>query len=624
MVSQVKKITSTVAAICSALAFSFANAGTKYETEAAMPFGAFVPATDPFSRNQVLLNYWHYMYVPGTFEEDSFGKRNYVPIKDFPISQEFTGDVSACNAGNTNPAWQQAAIRQVNYGRTLAGLSNVRLSQADDQRKAQLSALIVGANVNASGLSALSHAPSSTAACYTADGAQGSSHSNLSYVGYGGLITPRNMDGYFDDDGDNNASVGHRRWFLYPAQSSMAFGNVNYHNTEFNQTFGASAVWIGNNPIMGKPAPAVYTNPEIVTWPPKGYVPYLIMPQSNRWSISCHGCDFKNSTVEFSKDGILQASAMYEPIINGAGDNTLVFKPNGYILLNPDGSVRELGEDETYEVTVHNVKTAVGTIKDYSYRVIVFNPQRTNGFIVPRYNATDMWWAGEIENGWGMAVTQGISGQLFVAWFTYDEEGKPLWATVSGGTWIDETTFNGTVYTVTGTPFSELPFDATKTKVTPAGSMTLHYTSPKTAIVEYTLNGVSRIKQMSRLNFGPAQISDGQNYSGMWWNKNESGWGFTINQQYQTIFGTAFVYDANGKPTWFVLPGCQWDTPQKICTGSIYTTTGSPLSAVYSASQFVVTPAGTAAIDFIDDYNATLSYTLNGVTISKSITRMAF
>ncbi|HEY3585288.1 MAG TPA: hypothetical protein VGL90_13045, partial [Casimicrobiaceae bacterium] len=44
----------------------------------------------------------------------------------------------------------------------------------------------------------------------------------------------------------------------------------------------------------------------------------------------------------------------------------------------------------------------------------------------------------------------------------------------------------------------------------------------------------------------------GDNNSDLWWVPSESGWGVQFVQQGALIFATMFVYDANGKPTWYV------------------------------------------------------------------------
>jgi hypothetical protein len=41
------------------------------------------------------------------------------------------------------------------------------------------------------------------------------------------------------------------------------------------------------------------------------------------------------------------------------------------------------------------------------------------------------------------------------------------------------------------------------------------------------------------------------NYSDLWWNPDESGWGVNITQQADVLFATLFVYGPQGQPTWY-------------------------------------------------------------------------
>ncbi len=43
------------------------------------------------------------------------------------------------------------------------------------------------------------------------------------------------------------------------------------------------------------------------------------------------------------------------------------------------------------------------------------------------------------------------------------------------------------------------------------------------------------------------------NYTALWWNPAESGWGVNFNHQGNTLFGTLFTYDASGAPLWLVM-----------------------------------------------------------------------
>jgi hypothetical protein len=54
----------------------------------------------------------------------------------------------------------------------------------------------------------------------------------------------------------------------------------------------------------------------------------------------------------------------------------------------------------------------------------------------------------------------------------------------------------------------------------------------------------------SALASGAARAAS--DYTDIWWNPAESGWGANLVQNGDTIFATWFIYDANGAPTWYV------------------------------------------------------------------------
>ena len=112
------------------------------------------------------------------------------------------------------------------------------------------------------------------------------------------------------------------------------------------------------------------------------------------------------------------------------------------------------------------------------------------------------------------------------------------------------------------------------------------------------------------------------NHTALWWNEAESGWGININHQGNIVFATLFTYNPNGTPLWLVMSKGDRQADGSY-SGILYKTTGpvfnaAPWSAVTS------TPVGTMSIVFVGENAATLTYTYNGATVTKAITRQAF
>jgi hypothetical protein len=604
-------------------------------------FGVFVPAVERNNKDQVALLYRDYFYAPGLF--DTHGELVLTPT---PITADWTGNIADCNAGTTNPAFRQGAIRQINYFRAMAGLSTARIASNRDTSLAQAAALITGANAT------LTHTPAPTSKCYSADGALGAGSSNLGFS-LARIPTLNKVASYFDDAGDNNRSVGHRTNLLYPAAYSFGYGTTEFtHPAVPTFISHADSVYGSNVDFSGLGRAIEVAKPEFVSWPSAGYFPQLALPvASNRWSVSCSTCDFTNAKVTFKKDGLVQPESDYDSNGRDANfDPTIVFRPKNvdygwvyYPNTNVTDRLTAIKQESTYDVTITNVTVRPGceilkwperkcpdtfptVIKSFNYSVTVFDVQKhLASKVFPKYNVTDLWW-NAAESGWGISITQGRTGQLFGTWFTYDRAGKPNWYVMPGCVWLDEVTCRGSVYTTTGTAYAAT-YRPADNSATLAGTMTLKFNSDKSAVMETIVDGVTNTKTITRQPFGDGNYADGKNYSGLW-NRDpiETGWGISINQQFNTIFAAAYIYGADGKPTWFVLPGGVWtqDGTKDIYEGDIYTTTGPAFDRPFDVNAVKANLAGRGKITFKNDYQATLTYTLNGVTVSKDISRFQF
>ena len=122
-----------------------------------------------------------------------------------------------------------------------------------------------------------------------------------------------------------------------------------------------------------------------------------------------------------------------------------------------------------------------------------------------------------------------------------------------------------------------------------------------------------------------AATSGGSNFTALWWNPNESGWGLNVNQQSDTVFATLFTYDTNGTPMWLVMSaGAR--TGGDTFSGELYRTTGPVFNAVpfTPITGANVTRVGTMTLAFSGSNAGTLSYSVNGVNVTKSIQKQVF
>lgn len=112
-------------------------------------------------------------------------------------------------------------------------------------------------------------------------------------------------------------------------------------------------------------------------------------------------------------------------------------------------------------------------------------------------------------------------------------------------------------------------------------------------------------------------------FTDLWWNPAESGWGLSIVQHSSRLFAVWYAYGLDGKRTWFVLPSGTW-TSSRAYTGAIYGTTGPAANTAFNAANVTTTPIGTATLTFTDANNGTFAYLINGLSGTKSITRQPY
>ena len=113
-----------------------------------------------------------------------------------------------------------------------------------------------------------------------------------------------------------------------------------------------------------------------------------------------------------------------------------------------------------------------------------------------------------------------------------------------------------------------------------------------------------------------------QNFTDLWWQPSEPGWGVNFNHQGNILFGTLFTYDLDGSQMWLVMPNGQRQ-PDGSYAGELLRTTGPPFNAT-PWSNVANSPVGSMRVRFDTPSLGTLTYTVNGTTVAKSISRQEF
>lgn len=248
----------------------------------------------------------------------------------------WTGNVASCNAGAIPESVRDKILQRINYFRRLVGLNDNIIWDTTKFPMYQQTALMMRAN------NTLSHNPTTSWLCYTADGAAGASTSNLAL----GSHTSTSITRFIQDDGSSNTFVGHRRWILFSKSTVFSVGS-----TDYSMSLGVIGFPKGNTKI-----------PEYIAYPPAGYVPQTLV--YGRWSFGIPGADFSSASVTMKDSNGGNISLDVLPVVNNYGDNTIVWEPKG---INTNSS-----NDISYVVTVGGIGNA--SLTTYSYTVTLVKP----------------------------------------------------------------------------------------------------------------------------------------------------------------------------------------------------------------------------------------------------------
>ncbi len=102
------------------------------------------------------------------------------------------------------------------------------------------------------------------------------------------------------------------------------------------------------------------------------------------------------------------------------------------------------------------------------------------------------------------------------------------------------------------------------------------------------------------------------NYTSLWWNSAQPGWGLAVSQQGTTAFGVLFGYDAAHHPSWSVL------------ASGLQSSLGDFAGALYRAMPGDVQVVGDMSLAFTSSDGGVLNYRLDGAAQSAPLMREEF
>lgn len=118
-------------------------------------------------------------------------------------------------------------------------------------------------------------------------------------------------------------------------------------------------------------------------------------------------------------------------------------------------------------------------------------------------------------------------------------------------------------------------------------------------------------------------------FSDLWFNPDEEGWGVTITQQNQILFVTLYVYMANNEQKWYVGPITAYQGASSNGTltfsGPLYETRGPYFgAATFDENQVVPTLVGQVTFSAGQIGNGVLQYNVGSTVVTKNIQRQTW
>ena len=108
-------------------------------------------------------------------------------------------------------------------------------------------------------------------------------------------------------------------------------------------------------------------------------------------------------------------------------------------------------------------------------------------------------------------------------------------------------------------------------------------------------------------------------YTDLWWIPSESGWGVNFIQADDFIFATFFIYGPGNQPTWYT--GQLSLDAIGNWIGPLYMSAGTYFGSPWNPSQSGIRQVGSVSFVPATEASGTLSYSVDGVIVSKQVVR---
>lgn len=235
--------------------------------------------------------------------------------------------------------------------------------------------------------------------------------------------------------------------------------------------------------------------------------------------------------------------------------------------------------------------------------------------------------------GYGVAITH--QDQTVVAiWYSYDAGGRPTWYTAAAPR-QDNGRYRGEYFFSTGLPMASIANATASLTTTPQGTVEIDFDANGRLDFAFTPTGAATQHRLLEplplaaeplvCSFTSGSRAGASNYSDLWWNPTESGWGLSIQHQGNLVFLAWYTYASDQQPQWLT------SVLQRQADGSFRgrlnrPASGTPYTTVPNGNvtTFPVPEVGDVSLSFSNGESGTLGYSVDGVVQTKAIQRLVF
>ncbi len=223
------------------------------------------------------------------------------------------------------------------------------------------------------------------------------------------------------------------------------------------------------------------------------------------------------------------------------------------------------------------------------------------------------FWYNPDTNGRGFDIHI-FENFLSVIWYTYDNQGSPIWYISSGE--LEGFEYSGDLNK------THLNADGS-VSLTKIGSTFLSFSDERNAQVDWQINSTQGSESLQWIVWSNEEES--KNYTGLWNRPDAPGWGISVSTIGKTSVGIAYLYDSQGEPRWLISDPVQGSAPLNLELKAVFSQTLCPSCS--GVSSFNINDAGTMTLGLDTDYkwNSTVvfppplngSWLLDNTTIEK-------